>query len=45
MGDTLHVWNLRVQNADLTLLRPKLEEQLARYQFRGRVHAYQLMAL
>ena len=26
----LHVWNLRGHNADLTLLRPKLEEQLAR---------------
>jgi len=33
MGDTLHLWNLRGHNADLTLLRPKLEEQLARYQF------------
>jgi regulatory protein RepA len=32
-GDTLHVWNLRGHNADLTLLRPKLEERLARYQF------------
>jgi hypothetical protein len=32
-GDTLHVWNLRGHNADLTVLRPKLEEQLARYQF------------
>ena len=30
MGDTLHVWNLRGHNSDLTLLRPKLEEQLAR---------------
>jgi hypothetical protein len=29
----LHVWNLRGHNADLTLLRPKLEEQLARYEF------------
>jgi hypothetical protein len=28
--ETLHVWNLRGHNADLTLLRPKLEEQLAR---------------
>ena len=27
----LHVWNLRGHNADLTLLRPKLEEQLTRY--------------
>jgi RecA-family ATPase len=33
MGETLHVWNLRGHNADLTLLRPKLEEQLARHQF------------
>lgn len=33
MGDTLHVWNLRGHNADLTVLRPKLEEQLARYEF------------
>ncbi len=29
-GDTFHLWNLRGHNADLTLLRPKLEEQLAR---------------
>jgi hypothetical protein len=33
MGDTLHLWNLRGHNADLTLLRPKLEEQLALHQF------------
>jgi hypothetical protein len=33
LGDTLHVWNLRGHNADLTLLRPKLEEQLAKHQF------------
>lgn len=33
LGDTLHIWNLRGHNADLTLLRPKLEEQLARHQF------------
>ena len=33
VGQTLHVWNLRGHNADLTLLRPKLEEQLARHQF------------
>ncbi|MGD0745380.1 MAG: AAA family ATPase [Verrucomicrobiota bacterium] len=33
MGDTLHLWNLRGHNADLTLLRPKLEEQLTRHQF------------
>ena len=31
--DTLHLWNLRGHNTDLTLLRPKLEEQLARHQF------------
>ncbi len=33
IGDTLHLWNLRGHNTDLTLLRPKLEEQLARHQF------------
>ena len=33
LGETLHVWNLRGHNADLTLLRPKLEEQLTRQQF------------
>jgi len=33
MAETLHVWNLRGHNADLTLLRPKLEEQLARHSF------------
>ena len=33
MGKSLHVWNLRGHNADLTLLRPKLEEQLAKHQF------------
>ena len=33
MGDTLHLWNLRGHNTDLTLLRPKLEEQLAKHQF------------
>jgi len=33
MGDSLHLWNLRGHNSDLTLLRPKLEEQLARHQF------------
>jgi len=32
MGDTLLLWNLRGHNADITLLRPKLEEQLARVQ-------------
>jgi hypothetical protein len=30
LAETLHVWNLRGHNADLTLLRPKLEERLAR---------------
>ena len=29
----LALWNLRGHNTDLTLLRPKLEEQLARHQF------------
>jgi hypothetical protein len=33
MGDTLHIWNLRGHNSDLSLLRPKLEEQLTRHQF------------
>jgi len=33
MGKNLHVWNLRGHNADLTLLRPKLEEQLTRHRF------------
>ena len=33
MGDTFHLWNLRGHNTDLTLLRPKLEEQLTKYQF------------
>ncbi|MDB6057690.1 MAG: hypothetical protein JWO95_1534 [Verrucomicrobiales bacterium] len=33
MGDTLSLWNLRGHNADLTVLRPKLLEQLARHQF------------
>ena len=27
------MWNLRRHNADLTLLRPRLEEPLARHQF------------
>jgi hypothetical protein len=30
---TLHWWNLRGRNADMTVLRPKLEEQIARRQF------------
>jgi len=33
LSETLHVWNLRGRNADLTLLRPRLEEQLARHEF------------
>lgn len=33
LGETLALWNLRGRNADLTVLRPKLEEQLARHQF------------
>jgi hypothetical protein len=33
VGDTFHLWNLRGHNADLTLLRPKLEEQLTRHKF------------
>jgi RecA-family ATPase len=33
LGDNLALWNLRGRNADLALLRPKLEEQLARHQF------------
>jgi hypothetical protein len=33
IADTLHVWNLRGHNADLTLLRPKLEERLDRHEF------------
>ena len=33
LGETFHLWNLRGHNTDLTLLRPKLEEQLARHQF------------
>src|SRR5262249_22578796 len=33
LGDSLALWNLRGRNADLTLLRPQLEEQLAKHQF------------
>ena len=33
LDDTLHLWNLRGHNADIALLRPRLEEQLDRYQF------------
>lgn len=33
VGQTMNVWNLRGHNADITLLRPKLEEHLDRHQF------------
>jgi hypothetical protein len=33
LGDSLALWNLRGLNADLTLLRPKLEEQLTKHKF------------
>jgi len=33
LGRSLALWNLRGHNADLSVLRPKLEEQLARHQF------------
>jgi len=33
LDESLALWNLRGRNADLTVLRPKLEEQLARHQF------------
>jgi RecA-family ATPase len=33
LKDTLHVWNLRGHNADLTLLRPQLEERLLQHEF------------
>jgi len=33
ISDTFAVWNLRGRSADLALLRPKLEEHLARHQF------------
>lgn len=33
IGETFHLWNLRGHNCDLTVLRPKLEEQLAKHQF------------
>ena len=33
VDDNLHLWNLRGHNSDISLLRPKLEEQLARYKF------------
>jgi len=33
IGDTFHLWNLRGHNADISLLRPKLEEELAKFKF------------
>jgi hypothetical protein len=33
LEETLHVWNLRGHNADLTLLRPQMEQQLTSRQF------------
>jgi hypothetical protein len=33
VDDNLHLWNLRGHSADITLLRPKLEEQLSRQDF------------
>jgi hypothetical protein len=33
LGENLALWNLRGRSADLTLLRPRLEEQLARHRF------------
>ena len=33
VGETFHLWNLRGHNADISLLRPKLEEQLAKHSF------------
>ena len=33
VDDNLHLWNLRGHNSDITLLRPKLEEQLGRREF------------
>ena len=33
VSDTLFLWNLRGHNADISLLRPKLERELARQQF------------
>lgn len=33
LGDKLFLWNLRGHNADMTLLRPKLEEQLTKREF------------
>jgi hypothetical protein len=33
LGEGLALWNLRGRSSDLTLLRPKLEEQLARHRF------------
>jgi hypothetical protein len=33
IGDTLFLWNLRGHNADISVLRPQLETELARHQF------------
>jgi hypothetical protein len=33
VDDGLHLWNLRGHNSDIALMRPKLEEELARYEF------------
>lgn len=33
LRNTLHTWNLRGYNTDLSILRPQLEEQLAREQY------------
>jgi hypothetical protein len=33
VGENFHLWNLRGHNADISLLRPKLEEQLAKFNF------------
>lgn len=33
IGDTLHIWNLRGHNTDLTLLRPKIEERINLHHF------------
>jgi hypothetical protein len=33
VDDNLHLWNLRGHSSDITLLRPKLEEQLSRHDF------------
>jgi hypothetical protein len=46
LGDALSVWNLRGRNADMSILRPKLEEQLERRQEYGLIildPAYKLL--